>query len=115
LLGFGSVICRTSCEQQANINWHGQGARQVDDEGEHALFSVGVDIADYTKLAMDNLGAFEKLIKAYDQIAGLLPRLNRLGDALREKPDFQQTLAVVYSDIMEFHKHAYKFFRRNGQ
>jgi hypothetical protein len=76
-------------------------------------FRVG--IADYAKLATDNLGAFEKLMKAYDQIAGLLPRLNRLGDALREKPDFQLTLAVVYSDIMEFHKHAYKFFRRNGQ
>jgi hypothetical protein len=40
LLGFGSVICRTSCEQQANISWHEQGAHQVDDEGEPALFSV---------------------------------------------------------------------------
>ena len=24
-------------------------------------------------------------------------------------------LAIIYSDIMEFHRQAYKFFRRNGE
>jgi hypothetical protein len=52
---------------------------------------------------------------AYGQIADLMPRFDRLGMALIDKPDFQQALAVVYSDILEFHKHSYKFFRRNGE
>jgi hypothetical protein len=78
-------------------------------------YPVRSSTSNYLKLATDNLGAFEKLMKAYGQIAELLPRLNRLGDALRDKPDFQQALAVVYSDIMEFHRQAYKFFRRNGK
>lgn len=30
------------------------------------------------------------------------------------KPDFQQVLAVFYADILEFHRRAYKFFRRRG-
>lgn len=44
----------------------------------------------------------------------MLPRFDRLGTALQDKPDFQQALAVVYSDILTFHQHAYKLFRRNG-
>ena len=44
----------------------------------------------------------------------MLPRFDRLGTALQDKPDFQQALAVVYSDILTFHEHAYKLFRRNG-
>jgi hypothetical protein len=44
-----------------------------------------------------------------------MPRFDRLGRALIDKPDFQQALAVVYSDILEFHKHSYKFFRRSGE
>jgi hypothetical protein len=45
----------------------------------------------------------------------MLPRFDRLGTALQDKPDFQQALAVVYSDILTFHEHAYKLFRRNGK
>jgi hypothetical protein len=52
---------------------------------------------------------------AYGQIADFMPRFDRLGMALIDKPDFQQVLAVVYSDILEFHKHSYKFFKRNGE
>ena len=44
----------------------------------------------------------------------MLPRFDRLGIALQDKPDFQQALAVVYSDILTSHEHAYKLFRRNG-
>jgi hypothetical protein len=44
----------------------------------------------------------------------MLPRFDRLGTALQDKPDFQQALAVVYSDILTFHERAYKLFRRNG-
>ncbi|KAH7385941.1 hypothetical protein BKA66DRAFT_403042, partial [Pyrenochaeta sp. MPI-SDFR-AT-0127] len=65
-------------------------------------------------LATDHIGAFEKLISAYAQIAENLPRFDRLSNAFRDNPDFQQVLAVIYSDILEFHRQAYKFFRRSG-
>lgn len=63
---------------------------------------------------MDYIGAFEKLIAAYGRIAENLPRFDRLSLAYRNNHDFQQVLAVVYSDILEFHRYAYKFFRKNG-
>jgi hypothetical protein len=67
------------------------------------------------QLATDHISAFEKLISAYAQIAENLPRFDRLSTALRDSPDFQQVIAVVYSDILEFHRQAYKFFRRTGK
>lgn len=65
-------------------------------------------------MAADYEHAFEKLISAYGQIAEHLPRFDRLSDAYRDHPDFQRVLALVYSDIMEFHRQAYKFFKRSG-
>jgi hypothetical protein len=61
---------------------------------------------------MDTLSAFEKLIEAYGKIADLLPRLDRLSAALGADVNFQNVLALVYSDILEFHRRAYKFVRR---
>lgn len=52
---------------------------------------------------------------AYAQIGELLPRFDRLSIAFQNQPDFQQALACVYSDIIDFHRHAYKFVRRNGK
>ncbi|CAN9342142.1 unnamed protein product [Alternaria alternata] len=66
------------------------------------------------QLAVDHISALEKLLAAYSQIAAMLPRFDQLGTAWQDKPDFQQALAVVYSDILAFHEHAYKLFRRNG-
>jgi hypothetical protein len=57
------------------------------------------------------LSAFDKLIKAYAEIAEALPRFDRLGEALKNDPNFQAVLAVFYSDILEFHRRAYRFFR----
>ncbi|KAF1952459.1 hypothetical protein CC80DRAFT_479208 [Byssothecium circinans] len=66
------------------------------------------------KLAKDHIIAFEKLMSAYGRIAENLPRFDRLSQAYRHQPDFQQVLAVVYSDILEFHRQAYKFFKRHS-
>ncbi|KAK4993862.1 hypothetical protein LTR50_000075 [Elasticomyces elasticus] len=66
------------------------------------------------QIASDYVTAFEKLIDAYGQIAETLPRFDRLSAALRETPDFQNVLAVVYADIVEFHRRAYKFFTATG-
>jgi hypothetical protein len=64
------------------------------------------------QITADSISAFEKLIEAYGKIADMLPRLDRLGHALANDHNFQNVLALVYSDIVEFHRRAYKFVRR---
>lgn len=58
--------------------------------------------------------AMEKLITAYGQIAEALPRFDRLSAAFQDNPDFQRVVAVVYADILDFHREAYEFFRKPG-
>lgn len=41
-----------------------------------------------------------------------MPRLDRLANALVDDLNFQNVLALLYSDIVEFHRRAYKFVRR---
>jgi hypothetical protein len=67
------------------------------------------------QLASDYVDAFDKLIVAYSQIAKALPRFDRLSAAFSDNADFQQILALVYTDILTFHECAYKFFRRRGR
>ncbi|KAJ4322698.1 hypothetical protein N0V84_004723 [Fusarium piperis] len=66
------------------------------------------------RIACEYVEAFEKIIKGYSSIAESLKRFEILGDAFIREPEFQKTLAVFYADILEFHKHAYKFVRRSG-
>jgi hypothetical protein len=68
-----------------------------------------------SQLASDFLSSFDKLIGAYVRIAENLPRFDRLSVTFQGTSDFQQVLAMVYSDILEFHRRAYKFFRRRGK
>jgi len=65
-----------------------------------------------SKISLDSLNAFEKLIEAYGKIADALPRFDRLSAALKDDHDFQVVVALMYADIMEFHRRAYKFVRR---
>ncbi|RMZ72474.1 hypothetical protein GMOD_00007468 [Pyrenophora seminiperda CCB06] len=65
-------------------------------------------------ITADSISAFEKLIEAYGKIADMLPRLDRLNNALVNDHNFQNVLALVYSDIIEFHRRAYKFVRRKS-
>lgn len=67
-----------------------------------------------SQLASDYNTAFEKLITAYDQIADVLPRFDRLSAAFQDNHDLQQVLGFVYADILDFHGRAYRFFRRRG-
>ncbi|KAF2994830.1 hypothetical protein E8E13_002953 [Curvularia kusanoi] len=64
--------------------------------------------------ALDALSAFEKLIEAYGKIAHVLPRLERYTAAFNHDPNFQNTLALVYADILEVHRHSYKFVCRKS-
>ena len=68
------------------------------------------------------LSSWESISLAYGwpqlmsvQIADALGRFEILSDAFINEADFQQTLAVFYADILQFHKHAYKFVRRSGK
>ncbi|PSN61329.1 hypothetical protein BS50DRAFT_534675 [Corynespora cassiicola Philippines] len=65
-------------------------------------------------VSVDCLDAFEKLIDAYAKIADLLPRFDRLAVALGHDHNFQALLALVYTDILEFHRRAYKFLCRKS-
>lgn len=67
-----------------------------------------------SQLSSDFLSSFDKLIAAYARIAENLPRFDRLSTTFATSPDFHQVLAMVYTDILEFHRRAYKFFRRRG-
>ena len=66
------------------------------------------------QIADEYTDAFDQLLDAYRQIAQNLPRFDRLGDAFNDQHDFQAVLAEIYSDILEFHSHAYRYIRRGG-
>ncbi|ORY00158.1 hypothetical protein BCR34DRAFT_606363 [Clohesyomyces aquaticus] len=63
------------------------------------------------QISSDFQNAFEKLIEAYGKIADALPRFDRLDAALKHDHNFQAVLALVYTDILDFHRRAYKFVR----
>jgi hypothetical protein len=65
------------------------------------------------KLAAEYTSSFDTLLDAYAKIAEALPRFDRYSITFPEA-DFQNVLALVYVDIIEFHRRAYKFFRRRG-
>lgn len=44
-----------------------------------------------------------------------MPRFDRLSASFKEDQDFQQVLGFFYTDILEFHGRAYKFFRQRGK
>lgn len=67
------------------------------------------------KISSDHLSAFEKLIDAYGKIADVLPRFDRLNAALKNDHNFQAVVALMYADVLEFHRRAYKFIRRRGK
>ncbi|KAI9737414.1 MAG: hypothetical protein M1834_009568 [Cirrosporium novae-zelandiae] len=62
----------------------------------------------------DCTSAFERLVEAYTEIARALPRFDRLQYAFQGQETLQNALGLVYADILEFHRRAYKFFRRRA-
>ncbi|PTB59829.1 hypothetical protein M431DRAFT_56976, partial [Trichoderma harzianum CBS 226.95] len=65
-------------------------------------------------IAADFVEALERIVAAYSQIAESLPRIEMLGEAFGKRIEFQEILAVFYSDILKFHRHAYMFVRRSS-
>ncbi|WYZ42137.1 hypothetical protein EsH8_V_001032 [Colletotrichum jinshuiense] len=66
------------------------------------------------RIASEYVEAFEQIIKGYSRIAESLKRFEILSQAFASEPGFQETMAAIYDDILQFHKHAYKFVRRSG-
>ncbi|KAI0550524.1 NACHT domain protein [Xylaria curta] len=66
------------------------------------------------KISSDYIEAFEQIVKAYSRIGESLTRFEVLQQSFHQNPAFQQTLAIFYSDILEFHKEAYKSIRRSS-
>ncbi|KAH7303097.1 hypothetical protein B0I35DRAFT_384399 [Stachybotrys elegans] len=66
------------------------------------------------KISSDHIEAFEKIIKAYSQIAEPLQRFKIIDRAFSSDKDVQRSLAIFYSDILKFHKEAYRFVRRSS-
>ncbi|KAF1954513.1 hypothetical protein CC80DRAFT_517458 [Byssothecium circinans] len=66
------------------------------------------------RVSSEFLEAFEHIMKGYSQIAKALVRFEILGNAFPNDAGFQHTLAIFYADILQFHKHAYKFVRRSS-
>ncbi|KAK5653425.1 hypothetical protein OQA88_8910 [Cercophora sp. LCS_1] len=66
------------------------------------------------KIASDYVAAFDKIIAAYARIAEPLARFCIIEVTYFDNAEVQNTLAVFYSDILRFHKEAYKFVNRGG-
>ena len=66
------------------------------------------------KLARNYSSVMEKILQAFSDIADVLPRLGRLKATFPEDTNFNQVVGLIYSDIIEFHQRAYKFFRRKA-
>lgn len=76
---------------------------------------IWAPIALILRVASEHVEAFEQIIKGYAQLAESLARFEILDCAFKDDHDFQSVLAVFYADILQFHKHAYKFVRRSGK
>ena len=48
-------------------------------------------------------------------IGEAMPRFDKLSSAFKDDPEFLQVMAHFYEDILEFHRRAYKYFRRRGE
>ncbi|TVY65596.1 Vegetative incompatibility protein HET-E-1 [Lachnellula suecica] len=66
------------------------------------------------QLASQHGSVFESLLSAYSEIGAALPRFDRYEKAFKENLEFQNVLASVYANILDFHQRAYKFFRRRA-
>ncbi|KAH9240896.1 hypothetical protein K456DRAFT_1768068 [Colletotrichum gloeosporioides 23] len=66
------------------------------------------------KISSDYVDAFDRIIGAYSRIAEPLARFKILHQTFDKNVEVQQTFALFYSDILRFHKEAYKFVRRSG-
>lgn len=56
----------------------------------------------------------DSILQAFNDIAAVLPRVDRLKATFQEDGRFNEVIGLIYSDIIDFHQRAYKFFRCKG-
>ncbi|KAH8687413.1 hypothetical protein BGZ60DRAFT_363661, partial [Tricladium varicosporioides] len=56
--------------------------------------------------------AFDALLDAYQHIGESLPLLSQYQALLQRNPSMSKVLALIYNDILEFHKKALRYFRQ---
>ena len=56
----------------------------------------------------------EKILGAFGEISDVLPRVDTLKAAFGDITDFQRVLGLIYTDIAEFLRRTYNFFRRRA-
>lgn len=61
------------------------------------------------------IDAFEKIVRGYSELAASLQSFQLLGSAFKNDAIFQDTLAIIYANILEFHRHAYNYVHKNGK
>ncbi|KAK3989052.1 hypothetical protein QBC44DRAFT_242404 [Cladorrhinum sp. PSN332] len=66
------------------------------------------------KVASDYTEAFERIIQGYSRIAEPLSRFEIIGETYSKNIHVQETLAIFYADILNFHQNAYKLVCRSG-
>jgi hypothetical protein len=64
--------------------------------------------------AQEHARALDKLLMAYGSIGANLPRLSRYADTFPNNREFQQLIAFLFEDIVEFHRKAYCMIRKPG-
>lgn len=70
---------------------------------------------DSSQIASAYTEAFDALLDAYQQIGESLPLLAQYQALFERNPNMQKVLALIYSDILEFHKKALKYFRQRSK
>ena len=65
------------------------------------------------QIASQYTSVFERILDAYAKIGEALPRFDRY-QKIFQQPDFKHVLALIYADILEFHRRAYKILTRRG-
>jgi hypothetical protein len=56
----------------------------------------------------------DKLLQALKDIADVLPGVDKMKATFGDELDFQRTLGLIYSDLLEFLRRVYKFLRRRA-
>ena len=59
--------------------------------------------------------SFNILLDAYEQIGESIPQFEQYRALFGRSSDMQKVLGLVYTDILEFHRRALKFFKRRSQ
>ena len=66
------------------------------------------------QIAHQHVEILEKIIEAYAQIATVLPRSDRINRVFPKNAGVSHILSVIYADVLEFHRRAYKFVRQRA-